>query len=147
MVAETKGPKILWAKALFNGLFAWVLGFILYMIPALVVAVKMGIELGPKSDDSAEVSQQISQAISKMYQNSILLFIAFIIVVALLIFWRATVLAKGSGEKRKLNSALVAVFPVVINLLFSFSTGFDVTSVIALLIFVAAGYVGGMLSK
>lgn len=147
MPAETKGPKVLWAKALFNGVFAWVLGFILYMIPALIVALKMGFELGPKINDSAAVSQQISQTISKMYQNNLLLFIAFIIVVALLIFWRAKVVARNTGEKRKLNGALVAVFPVIINLLFNFSTGFDVTSVIALLVFVAAGYVGGLLSK
>lgn len=139
--------RILWIKALFNGLLAWIIGFILLMLPAFVVAIKMGVNLGPKSKDPASLSNQISQKISSMYQDNLLLTVGFIIITALLIFWRAKNVAKGTGEKKITNGLIVPVFPVVLNLLFMISTGFDISSILGLIAFLGAGYAGGVYSK
>ena len=117
------------------------------MLPAFVVAIKMGINLEPKSEDPASLSKQISQTISAMYQDNLLLTVGFIIVTALLIFWRAKNAAKGTGEKKIINGLFVPVFPVVINLLFMISTVFDTSSIIGLIAFFGAGYAGRFYSK
>jgi len=147
MPATEVKDKILWVRAVLNGILAWVLGFIIYMIPALVVATKMGFELGPQSDDPAAVSEQISQAIPAIYESNPLLTIGFIIVTALLIFWRAKAVANATGNKRTINGLLVAVFPVLISVLFSVFTNVDFTSIIQVLLFFVAGFAGGYLSK
>ncbi len=139
--------KILWIKALLNGLLAWFIGFIFLMLPAFVVAIKMGIDLGPKSEDPASLSKQISQTISAMYQDNLLLTVGFFIVTALLIFWRARNVAKGTGKNKIMNGLIVPVFPVVFNLLFMISTGFDASSILGLIAFLGAGYAGGFYSK
>lgn len=147
MNSRDEKNKILWIKALLNGILAWIIGFILYMVPAFVVAFKMGIELGPKSEDIASVSEQISQTIPGIYQDNLLLTVGFIIVTTLLIFWRAKTIAKGTGEKKIINGVIVAVFPVVFSLLFMISTGFDIPSILEVIVFVGAGYTGGFYSK
>lgn len=147
MKSRDKKNKILWIKALLNGILAWIIGFILYMVPAFVVAFKMAIELGPKSKDIASVSEQISQTIPGIYQDNLLLTVCFIIVTTLLIFWRAKTIAKGSGEKKIVNGVIVAVFPVVFSLLFMISTGFDILSILEVMVFVGAGFAGGFYSK
>ncbi|MBN1154371.1 hypothetical protein JXB12_05560 [candidate division KSB1 bacterium] len=147
MSIKDEKNDILWIKALLNGIFAWILGFIIYMIPGLIVAFKMGFELGPKSADPSAVSEQISQTISTLYQNNLWLTIGFIVFTALLVFWRARTVAKSTGDKRIINGLLAAVFPVLISMLFFFSTGFDLTSIIMILVLIGAGYAGGYLSR
>jgi hypothetical protein len=147
MSSEAGRNNILWIKAFLNGIFAWILGLIIYMIPGLVVAFKMGFELGPKSEDPSAVSEQIGQTVSALYQNSLWLTIGFIVVTALLVFWRAKTVAKSTGDKSICNGLLVAAFPVLFGVLFIFSTGFDFTSIIGILVFIGAGYAGGYLSK
>lgn len=137
--------KVLWIKALVNGIFVWILGFILYLIPALVVAFKMSFKLGPKSDNPAEISEQISRTIATIYQNNILLTIGFILVTALLIIWRARSVSKISDVKGLSPGLLVAVFPVIFSILFDYSTGFDISSIIEILAFIGAGYMGAHL--
>lgn len=139
--------RILWIKALLNGLLAWIIGFILYMVPAFVVAIKMAIKLGPKSKDPAAISAQISQTISAMYQANLFLTIGFFMVTALLVFWRARIVANGTGAKRSINGLIVPVFPVVFTMLFLSSTGFDITSILGLFVLLVAGYAGGFYSK
>lgn len=143
MPAETEKTKILWVKGLLNGIWALLLGFMLYMIPALFVAFKMGFELGPTSTDPSALSTHISQSIQTMYQNSTGLLIGFIVVTALLIFWRVRkVVAKAEG-RHVINGLLVAVFPLLIFIMFDISTGFGLTTVLAIVLYVAAGYAGG----
>lgn len=138
---------ILWIKAFLNGIFVWILGFIIYMIPGLIIAFKMGFELGPKSNDPSMIGKQIGQTIHGIYQNNLWLTIGFIVVTALLIFWRAGTVAKSSRDKSTINGLLVTAFPVLLSLLFAYSTGFNLTSVIEILGFLAAGYAGGYLNR
>ncbi|MCJ7811692.1 hypothetical protein MUP95_00010 [bacterium] len=147
MATENDKKNKLWFNALLNGIFAWILGFVIYMIPAFVVAIRMGIELGPKSDDPAAVSEQISQTISGMYRNNILFTIGFIIVTALFILWRAIRVAKKSVDKKSSMGLLVALIPALFGLLFMFSNGLNILSFVEILVFIAAGYTGGYLSK
>ncbi len=147
MSAENDKQNNLWFKALLNGILAWFLGFIIYMIPAFVVAFKMGLELGPKSDDPAAVSEQISQTISGMYRNNILLTIGFIIITALFILWRAKRVAKKSVDNKSSMGLLVALIPVLFGILFIFSKGLNILSLVEVFVFLLAGYGGAYLSK
>lgn len=147
MNEEKNKSKVFWVKALLNGILAWVLGFILYMLPAFVIGIKMGFELGPTAEDPSAVSKQISQTIEGVYQDNLLLTIGFIVVTALLIFWRAFVVARGTGGKKTVNGLLVAVFPVIFGILFLLSRGLNVFSVVEILVFIGAGFVAGRITK
>jgi hypothetical protein len=139
--------KFLWAKGLFNGIIAWVLGFVLYLVPAFVVAIKMGFELGPESDDPKAVSEKISQTISGMYQDNLVLTFGFIILTSLLILWRSKIVTSAALSNHIVNGLLVAVFPLLFSLVFMISTGFGFTSIIEFVLFLGAGYLGGYLSS
>ena len=143
MASGGNNDNILWIKGLWNGILAWFLGFMIYLLPAFVVAFKMGFELGPKSDNPAEVSEQISKAIPLMYQNKIWLSYGLIIVISLLIFWRARKVIKKSSENQIINGLLVTVFPVFFSIFYNISSGFDLTSVLELFLFIGAGYRSG----
>lgn len=147
MSVEAVKNDILWVKGLLNGVLAWILGFIIYMIPALVVAIKMGFELGPKSDDPSAVSEQISQTISEMYQNNLWLSLGFILVISLAILWRAKIVAKKAVNKTIYNGLLVAIFPLLFTMASIFSSGFEVTTVVEIILFIGAGYLGGYLNS
>jgi hypothetical protein len=144
IMAETNSTQSLrWGKALANGLYAWLLGFVLYLIPAFVVAFKMGFELGPKGVPSAEISSQISRAIPTLYKDSIWLGIGYTVVVALLVFWRAHVAARGTGNNSVKLGLMVAAVPVLLSLVSLFALRMDLPSLFNAVIFCAAGYIGG----
>lgn len=142
-MANGENNNILWIKGLWNGVLAWFLGFIIYMIPAFVVAFKMGFELGPKSGNPAEVSEQISKAIPQMYQNNVWLSYGLIIVTSLLIFWRARKVIKKSSENQIINGMLVSAFPIFFSIFFNLSKGFDLFSIIEVILYIASGYAAG----
>ena len=81
-----------------------------------------------------------------MYQTNTLLVYGFIVVTALLIFWRACIITKKSQNNGVLTGLLVAVIPVVLNASFGYSMGFDVSDLIAFGMFTGAGYAGGFLN-
>ena len=147
MTEGTASTPLRWGKALANGLLAWFLGFAFYMIPSLVVAFKMGFELGPQGVESSAISAQISQAISAMYRDNIWLSVGYAAVIALLVFWRARVVAKGTGDKRIAHGLLVAAVPVVVSVLSAVLGPVDVSSLIDIAVFGIAGYLGGRTSK
>ena len=97
MENETVKNQILWIKAFVNGIVVWIIGYIIYLIPGLMVGFKMGFELGPNADDPSALSKQISETISQMYQANHWYIIGFIIITALLIFWRAKKVSKSTG--------------------------------------------------
>jgi hypothetical protein len=143
-MAGTDGAsRLRWWKALANGLLAWVIGFALYMIPSLVVAFKMGFELGPQGVDSSTISSQISQAISSMYRESLWLTIGYTVVVALLVFWRARVVAKGTGTSGGAHGLLVGAIPALLSLLSLVMGRMDLSTLVDVVVFLAAGYIGG----
>lgn len=135
--------RILWLKSLVNSFLVWILGFIIFLIPGFAVAMKMGFEIGPKNEDTAAVSSQISAAISEMYSSSILLMGFYAGLFCVLIFWRARVVAKGTGSKRITNGILVSAVPVLTSLAFTFSGGIDIYSFIEIIVLLAAGAAGG----
>jgi hypothetical protein len=139
--------RILWLKALLNSVLVWIAGFIIFLIPGFVVAMKMGFELGPKSQDTAAVSSQIGSDISEMYSNSTLLMGFYAGLFFVLIFWRAWAVAKGTGDKRIVNGILVSSIPVIVSLMFVFTGGVDIYSVIEILFFVGAGAIGGFFAR
>jgi len=147
MTETTTTPSLRWGKALANGLLAWFLGFALYMIPSFVVAFKMGFELGPQGGESSAISSQISQAISSMYRENIWLSIGYTVVVALMVLWRAYAVARGTGDNRVKHGLLVAAVPALLSVLSLFFIHMDPSSIVDVLVFLAAGYVGGRWSK
>jgi hypothetical protein len=147
MTDTTASASLRWGKALLNGLLAWILGFVIYMIPSLVVAFKMGFELGPQGVESSAISSQISQAISQMYQENIWLSIGYAAVIALLVFWRARVVARGTGTQRVAHGLLVAAIPAVFSLVSAAVTQPELSSFVNAAIFCLAGYIGGRTAK
>jgi hypothetical protein len=147
-MTDTTAPASLrWGKALLNGLLAWILGFVIYMIPSFVVAFKMGFELGPQGVESSAIGSQISQAISQMYRENIWLSIGYAVVIALLVFWRARVVAKGTGVYRVPHGLLVAAIPVLLSLLSAVVIQMEWSSFVDAAIFCLAGYIGGRTAK
>jgi hypothetical protein len=145
---ETTGtPSLRWGKALANGLLAWVIGFALYMIPSFVVAFKMGFELGPQGVESSVISKQIGETVSAMYRDTIWLGIGYTVVIALLVFWRARVVARGTGASSVKHGLLVAVVPVLLSLVSLVVVHADLSTVLDIVIFCAAGYIGGRTAK
>lgn len=144
MTTSSAGKKnILWLRGLLNGLFAWIIGFLLYMIPAFIIAVRMGFTLGPGSDDPAAVSAEISESISALYESSLSLSLAYILLLCVFIFLRARRINEKYGSKEVLNGLLVSVFPVFFSILFIVTDGFELLSAVEIVLFVVAGYLGG----
>ena len=140
-------PSIKWGRALWNSLLVAILSFIAYLIPAFYVAFKMGFELGPKLHDPAEVSRQISEAIPPIYQHNQLLLIGFIILTTLLIFWRGRQVAAGTGEKSLINGLLVSSIPVLLTIMFIFTRGFQIRSLVEIIVYLLTGYAAGKMEK
>ena len=132
-----------WVKALLNGVVATVIGFILYMIPGLVVGIQMGVALGPQLQDSAEVSRQINQAVTGMYRSSTILWIAYAVIVAALVFWRARVVAKKAGANGVLSGVLVGAVPAVITILFALFGSWGIRSILDAAAFLVVGGLAG----
>ncbi len=144
-VQETN-RRVLWVKGLVNSFFVWALGFVIFMIPGIVIATKMGFELGPKTNDSAAVSAQISAAISEMYSSSMLLMGFYTGLFCVLIFWRAWVVSRGTGDKAMANGILVSSVPVVTSFIFAGVGGVDIFSALEILLFLGVGFVAGRMS-
>lgn len=143
---ETAVNRILWIRALWNGFLALFLGFVLYMIPGLVLGFKMGFELGPKMKDSGEVGARISETISRMYQENIALMIGYIVITGLLILWRSRVVSRGTGDRKLINGLLVGIIPAFLSLIFVFTRGISVISVVEIAAFIGMGVLGGTLA-
>jgi len=139
--------RILWGRAVLNSLLVWFLGFVIFMVPGIIAAAKMAIELGPKLRDSNEISAQISSAMSEMYSSSLWLMGFYAGLFFILIFWRAWVVARRTGDKGMINGIIVSSIPVVTSLLFAFSGGVDIFSIAEIAIFLGAGAVAGRLSS
>ena len=139
-MSEDKKNDILWVRAILNGVLAWLLSVVIFMIPAIVIAVQMGFELGPQADDSAEVSTRISETISALYKDNMLLTAGFLVLTALLIFWRARAVLKKATAEYLINGLLVAAFPVVLSLLSLFNKGFELTTLLEIVFYGGAAY-------
>ena len=136
-------PRSSWWKDILNGFLAWLLAFVLYMLPSLVIAISMGFDLGPKLNDNAEVSRRISQTISEVYHSGWYLHLAFIIVLAILVYWRASSKAKHLAGKSIIHGARIGAAAGVMVILQMISYGVGIYMVIGVVLCVAAGLAGG----
>jgi hypothetical protein len=134
-------------KALLNGLLAWFIGFVLYMVPAFVVAFRLAFEMGSQRQGSAAISEQIGQKIAAMYAGSLLLQVGLIVIVGLLVVWRAWAVAKGSEQKQPVSGLIVGAVPAVLTLVFLMCGGFGWVDIVAILVYLVTGVIGGYLAK
>lgn len=132
-----------WLKDMLNGFLAWLFAFLVYTLPALLLGISMGFDLGPKLKDNAEVSRRISQAISEMYESGWYLHIGFIVVVAILVYWRASAKTKHITEKSILHGATIGTTAAVLVILQMISYGVGIQAVVAAVSCIAAGLIGG----
>ena len=141
---NTSGKKFLWLKDLLNGFIVWAIAFLLYMIPAFVVAISMAFDLGPKLKNSAQVSNMISQAIPEMYRTNPYLLPGYTVILAVLIFWRSRVICRTVSSKFLIHGAVIAVVPVAIGVWQLVHWKGGLSSMIAIIVFLAAGIAGGL---
>ena len=134
-------------RALLNGLLAWFIGFALYMLPAFVVAFRLAFELGPRQQGAAAISQQISQQIAALYAGSWLLQAGLIVMVGLLVVWRAWAVAKGSDQGHLVRGLLVGAVPALLTPVLLAWGGFGWVDIVAVLVCLVAGVTGGRLAR
>ena len=138
---------IRWGRAILNGFLAWLLGFILYMIPSFVKAFQLVFAGGPPTDASAVDGQAISAEIAEMYASSLWLAIGFIVIIVLLVLWRARAVATGTGQSKITNGLVVGAVPALLTLVFLACGGFGVDSIVSMVLYLGAGALGGYLAK
>jgi hypothetical protein len=114
------------------------------MLPSFVVGISMGFDLGPKLNDNAEVSRRISQAISEMYQSSLYLRIGYIVVLAILVFWRSWVTTRHFTERSILHAATIGSAAAILVVVQMTLSGAGIHMVIPVVVSIAAGLIGGM---
>ena len=141
---DTSRKESSWFKDLLNGFIAWAIAFLLYTIPAFVVAIRMGLDLGPKLKDNAQVGTAIGQAISEMYRTNPFLLHVYIVILAVLIFWRSRVICGTVSSKFLLHGAVIAVIPVAIGVWQLVRWKGGLSAMIATIVFLAAGMAGGL---
>jgi hypothetical protein len=141
---NTSEKKSFWFKDLLNGFIVWAIAFLLYVIPAFVVAIRMGFDLGPKLKDDPQVSTMIGQAISEMYRTNPYLLPGYTVILAVLIFWRSRVICRTVSNKFLIHRAVIAVIPVAIGVWQLVSGKGGLSSMIAIIVFLAAGIAGGL---
>lgn len=141
---DNPNPKPSWWKDILNGFIAWIIAFVIYMIPAFVVAIHMGFELGPKLNDNAEVSRRISQAISEMYGSNLYIHIGYNVVLGILVFWRSWVITRHFTERSILHGATIGSAAAILVVIQMTPSGAGTHMVIAVVVSIAAGVIGGM---
>ena len=140
---SNSSSKPSWSKDILNGFLAWLFAFLAYILPSLVLGISMGFDLGPKLKDNAEVGRRISQAISEMYQSGWYLHVGFIIVLAILVYWRASAKTRHITEKSILHGATIGTTAAVLVILQMMSRGVGIHAVMAAVVCIAAGLIGG----
>lgn len=133
-----------WGRAISNGLFVWIISLIIFMMPGFVYSIWLGAQLGPQAQDYGALSQQISQEISTMYGQNLWLVVALMVIIGVLIFWRARSVAKGTWSRRWLNGLIVGAVPAVLSLLFVLCGGPDLLDAATVVVYLAAGLLGGL---
>jgi hypothetical protein len=136
-----------WDRALLNGLFVWLVSLVIYMVPAFAYAFMLAAQLGPGAQDYAALSQQISQQISDLYEGNWFLLGGLLVIVAVLIFWRARVVARGTWNTRWLNGLIVGAIPAVLSWLFVLCGGFDVFDIVTSVVYLGVGLLGGLAAR
>jgi len=136
-----------WDRALLNGLFVWLVSLVIYMIPAFAYAFMLAARLGRGAQDYAALGQQIRQQISGLYEGNWFLLGGLLVIVAVLIFWRARVVARGTWNTRWLNGLIVGAVPAALSWLLVLCGGFDVMDIVTSVVYLGAGLLGGLAAR
>jgi len=134
-------------KPLLNGLLAWFIGFALYMLPAFVVAFWLAFEMGPRKQGSTAISRQISQEIGALYAGSWLLPVGLIVIVGLLVVWRAWAVVRGSEPRELVSGLVVGAVPALLTPMLLAWGGFGWVDMAAMLVSLVAGITGAYLAR
>jgi len=134
-------------KALLNGLLAWFIGFALYMLPAFVVAFWLAFEMGPRKQGSTAISRQISQEIAALYAGSWLLHVGLIVIVGLLVVWRAWAVVRGSEPRELVSGLVVGAVPALLTPMLLAWGGFGWVDMAAMLVSLVAAITGAYLAR
>jgi len=134
-------------KPLLNGLLAWFIGFALYMLPAFVVAFWLAFEMGPRKQGSTAISRQISQEIAALYAGSWLLHVGLIVIVGLLVVWRAWAVVRGSEPRELVSGLVVGAVPALLTPMLLAWGGFGWVDMAAMLVSLVAGITGAYLAR
>lgn len=117
------------------------------MLPAFVVAFRLAFEMGPQKQGAAVISAQISRTIAALYAGSWLLHVGLIVIVGLLVVWRAWAVAKGSGQGQLVCGLMVGAVPAVLTPVLLMWGGFRWVDMAATLVCLVAGVTGGRLAS
>lgn len=141
-IVDTTKLKSSWLRDLLIGFIIWAIAFVLYIIPAFIVAIPMGFDLGPKLKDNAEVSRLISQAISEMYRTNPYLLPGYIVILAVLIFWRSRVRSRVVSNNFVIHGVVIAAIPVIMSASQIVMGRGALIWAVSMIIFLAAGIAG-----
>jgi hypothetical protein len=133
-----------WGRALLNGLFLWFISLVIYLMPGLLYAFWLGAQLGLEARDYGALSQRMGYEISTIYRENLWLVVSLVVIIGVLILWRARRVAKGTWTMRWLNGLVVGAVPAVLSLLFALCGGLDQLNAITVVVYLAAGLVGGI---
>jgi hypothetical protein len=138
---------IRWGRSVLNGLFVWLLSLAVYLVPGFTYGFWLVTQQDPGDQDYGALSRQMSQDIPRLYQENWLLLVGLIVITAVIIFWRARAVARGTWNMRWLNGLLVGVVPAVLSLLFVLCGGFEVIDGVMIGLYVVAGLLGGISAR
>ena len=138
---------IRWDRALLNGLFVWLLSVIIWAVPAVLFAYSLSVSGGPGAPDSATLLSQFSGEIGRLYGQNVLLIVGLIVITAVLVFWRARVVARGTWNLRWVNGLIVGAVPAVLSLSFVLCSGWSWLTAAAAAAHLIAGLLGGLAAR
>lgn len=139
--------RIRWLRAILNGLLAWFLGFLIVTLPGLIYGTIRGFELGRSGADPGTIQTQIAADVTRFYQENWWLTIVLVLLVGLVIFWRARAVARGTGSYAMHNALIVGAVPTLIALVFDLLAGLDLSALITVVVYMGAAALAGYLAS
>jgi hypothetical protein len=97
--------------------------------------------------DSATRFSQFSGEFGRLYGQNWLLIVGLIVIAAVLVFWRARVVARGTWNLRWANGLIVGAIPAVLSLSFAFCAGWSWLTAVAGAAQLIAGLLGGLAAR
>jgi hypothetical protein len=136
-----------WDRALLNGLLVWFVSVAIYVVPAIVYGFWQMTSLRSQPGGMSALGQQVAQIATSLYQESLVLLLALVLITALLTFWRARVVARGTWNLRWANGLLVGAVPAILSLLFVLCGGLDWWDAVTSAIYLVGGLLGGITAR
>ena len=138
---------IRWDRALLNGLFVWLLTLVIWALPAVLYAYSLSATGSPDAPNYATLFTRLGGEVGVLYGQNWLLMVALIIITAVLVFWRARVVARGTWNLRWVNGLIVGAVPAVLSLSFVLCGGWNWLTAAAAAAHLVAGLLGGLTAR